>query len=252
MSPVRVPRGAPGPGTRFRFWGWEGDHEGRGGTPSVRPCRGGEGFPQPPRAHRRLWAPSGMEDLTAAVEWAIEQTTGDDAELWRFHYGAWLAGRGIRRAAIQALSASSLGVARALLARLLQLEGDAEGAATAFRSIQEKGLQIHPQIVVERDALLRNLGPHTLAERETWLDQVGALPDEWIIERRVQLLIDKGEYQTAKRLLLSVSFQKVHQRYTRTGLWKQICERLNEPCLPMPTELGEDQLATFGAYREFE
>ena len=139
-----------------------------------------------------------------------------------------------------------------MLARLLQLEGDAEGAATAFTSIQEKWLQIHPQIVVERDAVLRNLGPHTLAERETWLDQVGAPQDERIIERRVQLLIDKGEYQTAKRLLLSVSFQKVHQRYTRTGLWKQICERLNEPCLPMPTELGEDQLATFGAYREFE
>ena len=99
---------------------------------------------------------------------------------------------------------------------------------------------------------VKRAGRHTLAERETWLDQVGALPDEWIIERRVQLLIDKGEYQTAKRLLLSVSFQKVHQRYTRTGLWKQICERLNEPYLPIPPELGEDQLARFGTYREFE
>ena len=193
-----------------------------------------------------------MEDLTAAFEWAIAQTTGDDAALWRFHYGAWLAGRGIRRAAIQALSASSLGVAKALLARLLKLEGDVEGAVTAFRSIQEQWLQIHPQIVAERDAVLRNLGPHTVAERETWLDQVGALQDERIIERRVQLLIDKGEYQTAKRLLLSVSFQKVHQRYTRTGLWKQICERLNEPYLPIPPELGEDQLVPFGTYREFE
>jgi len=67
----------------------------------------------------------------------------------------------------------------------------------------------------------------------------------------VQLLIDKVEYQTAKRLLLSVSFQKIHQRYTRTDLWKQICERLNEPCLPIPSELGEDQLASYGAYREF-
>jgi len=249
---LRVPNVALRPVTQVPVFGWAREHEVKVWNDLVHACRSGQGLPQPPRAHRRLWAPSGMEDLTAAFEWAIEQTTGDDAELWRFHYGAWLAGRGIRRAAIQVLSANSLGVAKALLARLLQLEGDAEGAATAFTSIQEKWLQIHPQIVVERDAVLRNLGPRTLVERETWLDQVGALPDEWIIERRVQLLIDKGEYQTAKRLLLSVSFQKVHQRYTRTGLWKQICERLNEPYLPIPTELGEDQLARFGTYREFE
>ena len=249
---LRVPNVALRPVTQVPVFGWAREHEVKVWNDLVHACRSGQGLPQPPRAHRRLWAPSGMEDLTAAFEWAIEQTTGDYAELWRFHYGAWLAGRGIRRAAIQVLSANSLGVAKALLARLLQLEGDAEGAATAFTSIQEKWLQIHPQIVVERDAVLRNLGPRTLVERETWLDQVGALPDEWIIERRVQLLIDKGEYQTAKRLLLSVSFQKVHQRYTRTGLWKQICERLNEPYLPIPTELGEDQLARFGTYREFE
>jgi len=249
---LRVPNVALRPVTQVPVFGWAREHEVKVWNDLVHACRSGQGLPQPPRAHRCLWAPSGMEDLTAAFEWAIEKTTGDDAELWRFHYGAWLAGRGIRRAAIQVLSANSLGVAKALLARLLQLEGDAEGAATAFTSIQEKWLQIHPQIVVERDAVLRNLGPHTLAERETWLDQVGALPDEWIIERRVQLLIDQSEYQTAKRLLLSVSFQKVHQRYTRTGLWKQICERLNEPYLPIPTELGEDQLARFGTYREFE
>ena len=249
---LRVPNVALRPVAQVPVFGWAREHEVKVWNDLVHACRSGQGLPQPPRAHRCLWAPSGMEDLTAAFEWAIEQTTGDDAELWRFHYGAWLAGRGIRRAAIQALSASRLGVAKALSARLLQLEGDAEGAATAFRSIQEKWLQIHPQIVVERDAVLRDLGPHTLAERETWLDQVGALQDEWIIERRVQLLIDKGEYQAAKRLLLSVSFQKVHQRYTRTGLWKQICERLNEPYLPIPPELGEDQLAPFGTYREFE
>jgi len=192
-----------------------------------------------------------MEDLTAAFEWAIEHTTGDESERWRFHAGAWLAGTGKRKAAIQVLSTSNLGLAKALLARLLKLEGDVEGAGAAFRSIQEKWLQVHPQIVVERDAVLRDLGPHTRPERETWLDQVDAPQDERIIERRVQLLIDKGEYQTAKRLLLSVSFQKIHQRYTRTDLWKQICERLNEPCLPIPSELGEDQLASYGAYREF-
>jgi len=193
-----------------------------------------------------------MEHMNAAFEWAIQNTNDEKADRWKFYYGTWLAGTGTEKEAIQILSASSLGVAKALLARLLKWEGDIEGAAQALRSIQEKWLQLHPQIIVERDEVLRILGPATIAEREKWLNQVDALGDECIIERRVQLLIDKGELQKAKRLLLSVPFQKVHQRYARTALWNQICEGLSEPCLPVPPELGEDQLAAFGAYREFE
>jgi hypothetical protein len=67
--------------------------------------------------------------------------------------------------------------------------------------------------------------------------------------KKVQLLIDKGEYRQAKDLLLSTPFQKVHQTYTRTGLWQQITEKLNLPFLPIPASLGEDRLAHFGAYR---
>jgi hypothetical protein len=96
------------------------------------------------------------------------------------------------------------------------------------------------------------LGTQALAEREQWLNKVGALKDEWIIERRVQLLIDKGEIQNARQLLLSVPFQKVHQTYTRTGMWLQVCEKLREACDPIPEILGEDRLARFGAYREFQ
>jgi hypothetical protein len=84
------------------------------------------------------------------------------------------------------------------------------------------------------------------------LSKTEALKDEWVIERRVQLLIDKGEYAKAKELLLSTPFQKVHQTYTRTGLWMQICEKLNINCAPVPAQLGEDRLARFGAYREYE
>jgi len=32
----------------------------------------------------------------------------------------------------------------------------------------------------------------------------------------------------------------------------QICEKLNIPCSPIPLQLGEDRLANFGAYREYE
>ena len=209
-------------------------------------------LPDPPEPRQCLWAPSGIEDMNAAFEWAIEHTNGETSERWRFHYGTWLAGTGNRKGAIHVLGTTPLGVARALLARLLKLEGDIEGAARAFGSIGETWLQLHPQIVVERDDVLRHLGAHTIAERERWLDQVDALQDERILERRVQLLIDRGEYHEAKRLLLSVSFQKVHQRYARTALWHQICEKLTEPDLPIPAQLGEDRLATFGAYREFE
>jgi len=84
------------------------------------------------------------------------------------------------------------------------------------------------------------------------LTKADALKDEWVIERRVQLLIDKGDLQKAKDLLLATPFQKIHQSYVRTGLWLQLCEKLNLPCSPVPSQLGEDKLARFGAYREYE
>jgi len=191
-----------------------------------------------------------MEELNAPFNWAVEQTNDAEKEHWKFYYGTWLAGRGKKKEAIVVLSETrGMGVASALLARLLKTVGDLAGAARALESIQEEWLQLHPQIIVARDDVLRNLGIHTIAEREQWLSRVDALPDERIIERRVQLLIDRGEFQAAKRLLLSAAFQKVHQRYVRTALWKQVCGKLNEPCVPIPAELGEDQLAPFGAYR---
>lgn len=215
-------------------------------------CKHKAKLPEPPSLDQNLWAPSGMENLDPAFKWAIHNTSGAKAELWKFHYGTWLAGRGNAAEAIQILSESKLGISKALLARLLKQKGDMAGARKAFESIQDPWLQLHPQIIVERDKVLRNLGKETIPEREQWLSKVDALKDEWVIERRVQLLIDKGDYQMAKDLLLSVPFQKVHQTYTRTNLWLQLCEKLRLSCDTIPLELGEDQLARFGAYREFE
>ena len=126
-----------------------------------------------------------------------------------------------------------------------------KGAREAFDGIKEPWLQIHPQVIIERDKVLAGLGPETLVEREKWLSKVDALKDEFVIERKVQLLLDKDEPQAAKVLLLSVPFQMVHQTYTRTDLWFQICKRLNINPSPIPRQLGEDQLARFGAYREY-
>ncbi|MCW3089979.1 MAG: hypothetical protein JWP81_1048 [Ferruginibacter sp.] len=209
-------------------------------------------LPEPPLVQQNLWPPSGMEHMDAAFEWAIKNSAGNKKDLWQFYYGTWLAGRAQNEAAIKILSATETGCARALLARLLKSKGDMVGARTAFESIKEPWLQIHPQVVVERDKVLRNLGMQTIAGREQWLSKVDVLKDEWVIERKVQLLIDKGEYKMAKDLLLSTPFQKVHQTYTRTALWMQICEKLKISCNPIPVQLGEDRLANFGAYREYE
>lgn len=208
--------------------------------------------PTPPTIEENNWAPSGMENLNAPLEWAIKNCDAKYADSWKFYYGAWLAGRGKMDEAIKQLSQCRLGVGKALLARLLKIKGDKEGAVKAFDAIEEPWLQLHPQVLIERDKVLRSLGPQTISVRTQWLERVAAIPDEWLAERQVQLLIDKGEYRQAKQLLLSISFQKVHQTYSRTALWNQLCEKLGEPCLPIPLQLGEDQLATFGAYREFE
>lgn len=193
-----------------------------------------------------------MEGLDGPFAWAIKSSTAPKADQWKFYYGTWLAGRGRTEEAINMLSSANTGLSKVLLARLLKTKGDARGALKAIESVEEKWLQLHPQVVIERDKLLRSQGAQTIPEREAWLARVEALPDEWVVERKVQLLIDKGEWQKAKDLLLSIPFQKVHQTYTRTGLWEQICEKLNQPCLPIPARLGEDRLARFGAYREYE
>lgn len=208
--------------------------------------------PELPELWKDCWPPSGMEKLGPAFEWAIRKSAGDQAEIWKFYYGTWLAGRGDTVKAVNILRESGTGIAKALLARLLRISGDNRGAAEAYNSIKERWLQIHPQVVVERDKTLRNIGVSTLKEREHWLTQVNALQDEWVIERRVQLLIDSGDPLKARELLLSTRFQKVHQTYTRTNLWFQICDVLKESRYPIPDQLGEDRLATFGAYREFE
>src|SRR5947207_14706581 len=112
------------------------------------------------------------------------RSKGETAERWKLYYGTWMAGTGKKKEAIQILSTSNLGLAKALLARLLKLEGDIEGARNALASIQEQWLQLHPQIVVERDAVLRDSGTHTIAERQQSLNRLYALHAEPISERR--------------------------------------------------------------------
>jgi hypothetical protein len=168
------------------------------------------------------------------------------------YYGAWLAGRAEKDSAIHILSSCNNGVAKVLLARLFKINGDTSHARQAFQSITETWVQLNPQVVVERDKLLRSLGTQAIPEREQWLSKVDAMADEWVIERRIQLLIDENKIAQAKDLLMRTPWQKVHQTYTRTGLWEQICDKEGKSDAPVPQQLGEDRLARFGAYREYE
>lgn len=209
-------------------------------------------LPEPPEINMNCWCPSGMEDMNEAFDWAISKTDGKTADKWSYYYGTWLAGRGDTVQAIEVLSSCDNGLSKALLARLLNFQGDKEGALRAYDAISEDWVRLHPQVIMERDVLLRKFGQKTIEIREKWFRKVNALTDDGLTERKIQLLIDKGEFHEAKELLLSYPFQKVHQTYTHTGLWFQVCDGLKEPRYPVPSNLGEDRLATYGAYREYE
>jgi hypothetical protein len=249
---LKVPTVILRPVNEIPLFQWARDEEVKVWIDLLNAHQGKEEWPAPPEIHLNLWPPSGMEKMDAAFEKVIDLKKEETSDLWRFYYGIWITGRGDVEKAIAILAECNLGLAKIVLSRLLKMNDDKVGAVKAIESVREPWLQLHPQVVIERDIVLRNMGKHTIAKRKKWLSKVDAMNDEWIIERKIQLMIDCGEYWEAKKLLLSVPFQRVHQTYTRTGLWNQICKQLNEPSFPIPKELGEDRLATFGAYREFE
>lgn len=69
--------------------------------------------------------------------------------------------------------------------------------------------------------------------------------------RRVSLMIDCGNSEGALQLLRNTCFRLVHQRYVRTRLWRQAEKNLGIKAAELPFSLGENELAEFGAYREY-
>jgi hypothetical protein len=204
-----------------------------------------------PDVDSNLWASSGIAELGEALSWAALSTEEDERGRWLFQRGAWLAARGETDRALEILAQSADDRARALSGRLwLVRKRDARAAAQCFRTIESEAIALHPQVVIERDKALAALGRETLEERRHWLQAVSALDDEWLVERRVSLLIDSGDSQAAYNLLRSSHFQLVHQRYERTRLWRQVESSLGLEPIEYPSWLGEDDLAEFGAYRE--
>jgi hypothetical protein len=207
-------------------------------------------IPEAPGLDSNQWAISGYPELGEALAWACASTHGRAHNCWLFQYGTWLAARRHGDAALEALSQSADDRARALSGRLYLSRRDPRTAAECFRAIQSEAMALHPQVVVERDRALAALGLSTLAERERWLNAVSALEDEWIAERRASLNIDRGDFYSAMHILKETHFQRVHQRYERTHLWRAVERGLGLPSVDHPAWLGEDDLAEFGAYRE--
>jgi hypothetical protein len=210
-------------------------------------------LPLAPAVDENLWAPSGMEALGEALHWASTVTSREQSDGWSFQDGIWLAAIGRTDEALQVLATSNDERAHAVAGRLsFREKKDARAAVEAYRKIQTPVMAHHPQIVIERDRALAALGKPFLAEREHWLAQVASTFDEWLIERRAALLLDQGKPELAKALLERTAFQLVHQRYERTQLWDRVKKELRLEDGAPSNWLGEDDLATFGAYREFE
>jgi hypothetical protein len=97
--------------------------------------------------------------------------------------------------------------------------------------------------------LTHNKGLAVFQEREKWFTKVESLHDDGIAERKANFLFDNGEILKAKTILEQHVFEKVHQRYERSHLWRRIAEALGSTDSQVPIHLGEDDLATYGSYR---
>ncbi|RAP73821.1 DUF5107 domain-containing protein [Paenibacillus montanisoli] len=208
-------------------------------------------LPASPEPESNCWPPSGMEQLGNALQWAAQEAAeAANSPLWTYYQAVWLAGLGQMDEAIQLLQTVKLDCAYALLGRLLRVvKQDYEASRAAYDSIDSAAWQLHPQLFIERDMTLEGIGRSTVEEREGWFEQVDSLQDDGLIERKAVLLFDRGELQEAKALLSEHRFGNIHQRYERTMLWMRIHEALGQPDVDVPVQLGEDDLAVYGAYR---
>ena len=108
----------------------------------------------------------------------------------------------------------------------------------------EAGPLHDPVAVAELDELHAELG---MNDRRAALLS-GAPAHRLMTERRASLALAVGNPAECIELLASASWPREHQRYVRTELWKAAHAALGQPAAPVPDELGEDNLARFGAY----
>jgi hypothetical protein len=207
-------------------------------------------IPNPPEIEECSWPPSGMELLGDALKWAAENGEKNYQSLWNYYLAVWLAGRGQMDESITRLQIVETDWSYALLGRLLRvIKQDYVASREAFRKISSSAWTLHPQVFIERDITLSHFGPPVFQEREAWFAKVESLHDDGLMERKACFLLEQGKIVEAKTILEHHVFEKVHQRYERSHLWKRIVEALGSTDSPVPVHLGEDDLATYGSYR---
>jgi hypothetical protein len=108
----------------------------------------------------------------------------------------------------------------------------------------ETGPLHDPIALTELDELYVTLGLH---DRRTAL--LRAAPSHpRVIERRADLALANANPAETIRLLSETKWQREHQRYVRTELWRKAQAALGNPGAAVPEFLNEDNLAQFGAY----
>ncbi len=194
------------------------------------------------------WPPCGIEGLKEALRYFSE---ADGDPMWKYYYALYLLAEdeSNNEKAIGLLTESDIPEAYAFLGRIYRLKKQYERSLEALMKIKDPSWSNHPQIVYERDLTLEKF-KDKMDLRVKYLNDIDEIKDDYIVERRVKCLMDCGEYEMAKELLLSHKFELVHQRYDRTKMLREILDQLGEkPVLCVPQNIGEDELATYGAYR---
>lgn len=194
------------------------------------------------------WPPCGIAGLKEALKYFSET---DANAVWKYYYAVYLLAEDDSnfREAVTLLNEAAIPYAFALLGRIFRVKGYYEESLQAFEKITDEAWSLHPQIVYERDLTLEYF-KDKVDLRLKYLNAIDQIDDDYITERRIKCLMDDGNYEAAKELLLSHRFEMVHQRYVRTKMLQEIAAQKGEDAnSPVPQNIGEDELATYGAYR---
>ena len=174
------------------------------------------------------WPPTGLE-LEATLRWAAEHRSAYHTAL-----GTWLAARGKYAEACAALARSEdpcgLRVEGILAWRH---ERNLPKARALFEraNLDDLGHQL------DYDALLAHLGDY--AARAEHLARMNR-EDGRVVERLADQAVATGRPQEALDLLLKRTWQRQHEHFVRSDIWRRARAALGLTQDPVPAELGED------------
>ncbi|HTL53802.1 MAG TPA: DUF5107 domain-containing protein, partial [Planctomycetota bacterium] len=183
------------------------------------------------------WPPTGLE-LEAALRWAAKHN-----DTYRTALGTWLAAREQFDAANRVLKNSQDDQGKRLEGLMIwKAEKNAAKAVEIYNCTDFSDRSY----LFEYDALLAHLGRH--ADREPILRKLGAYADKkWypedLIEHWAHQLVGLGQFQAAIDLLINRDkWQRWHERFVRTDIWRRARAGLGLPQDPVPEMLGEDSV----------